>query len=177
MFMFFKSRNKFTFDKAKITPFNSYYFWGEIIRINTKGDLQRTGKKSGAQKVGLEGVMVSCMFWLGCVPRSACLAMHFFSTNGRLTRFSPVSASLCVCVLRYPVVPDSSDPTDWSPPGSSVHGSLQGRILEWLPFSSPTRIFPTQELNALTEIQGSTKLQICKQLVALGMDWGREDVG
>ena len=29
------------------------------------------------------------------------------------------------------------DPMDCSPPGSSVHGILQARILEWLPFSSP----------------------------------------
>ena len=30
------------------------------------------------------------------------------------------------------------DPTDCNPPGSSVHGILQARILEWvLPFPSP----------------------------------------
>ena len=37
-------------------------------------------------------------------------------------------------------------PVDYSPPGSSVHGFLQARILEWvaIPFS---REFPTQESN------------------------------
>ena len=35
------------------------------------------------------------------------------------------------------VVSDSlCDPTDGSPPGSSVHGSLQARILEWTAISS-----------------------------------------
>ena len=29
------------------------------------------------------------------------------------------------------------DPMDCSPPGSSVHGILQARILEWVPFPSP----------------------------------------
>ena len=29
------------------------------------------------------------------------------------------------------------DPMDCSPPGSSVHGILQARILEWLPFPPP----------------------------------------
>ena len=29
------------------------------------------------------------------------------------------------------VVSDSSDPMDCSPPGSSVHGIFQARILEW----------------------------------------------
>jgi len=26
---------------------------------------------------------------------------------------------------------------DYSPPGSSVHGTFQARILEWVPFPSP----------------------------------------
>ena len=29
------------------------------------------------------------------------------------------------------------DPVDYSPPGSSVHGILQERILKWLPFPTP----------------------------------------
>ena len=35
------------------------------------------------------------------------------------------------------VMSDSWDPMDCSPPGSSVHGILQARILEWLSFPSP----------------------------------------
>ena len=35
-----------------------------------------------------------------------------------------------------------------SPPGSSVHGISQARILEWVAISSPQGIFPTQELNS-----------------------------
>ena len=34
--------------------------------------------------------------------------------------------------------PTLCDPIDGSPPGSSVPGILQARILEWLPFPSPT---------------------------------------
>ena len=33
--------------------------------------------------------------------------------------------------------PTLCDPVDCSPPGSSVNGILQARILEWLPFPSP----------------------------------------
>ena len=36
------------------------------------------------------------------------------------------------------VVSDSCDPMDWSPPGSSVPGILQARILEWVAISSST---------------------------------------
>ena len=41
----------------------------------------------------------------------------------------------------------SVDPTDCSPPGSSAHGILQARILEWvaIPFSRGSS--PTQGLN------------------------------
>ena len=42
-----------------------------------------------------------------------------------------------VVVVSCSVVSDSCDPMDCSPPGSSVHGILQAKILEWvaIPFS------------------------------------------
>ena len=33
--------------------------------------------------------------------------------------------------------PTLSDPMDCSPPGSSVHGIFQARVLEWVPLRSP----------------------------------------
>ena len=44
---------------------------------------------------------------------------------------------VCVCVLGTQLCPTLSKPTDCSPPGSSDHGILQVRILEWvaIPFS------------------------------------------
>ena len=43
----------------------------------------------------------------------------------------------CVCVLVAELCPTLCDPMNYSPPGSSVHGILQARIMEWLaiPFS------------------------------------------
>ena len=38
------------------------------------------------------------------------------------------------------------DPMDYSPPGSSVHGNLQARILEWVATPLLQGIFPTQGL-------------------------------
>ena len=38
-------------------------------------------------------------------------------------------------------------PMDSSPPGSSVHGILQVRILEWAAMPSSRGIFPSQGLN------------------------------
>ena len=43
----------------------------------------------------------------------------------------------CVCVLVAELCPTLCDPMNYSPPGSSVHGILQARTLEWaaIPFS------------------------------------------
>ena len=44
-------------------------------------------------------------------------------------------ACVCVCVLVTLSCLTFCDPVDWRPPGSSVHGILQARILEWIPIS------------------------------------------
>ena len=56
--------------------------------------------------------------------------------------------------------PTVCDPTDCSPPGFSVHGILQARILEWIaiPFSRGTSQprFPAWQADSLPfELQGS----------------------
>ena len=39
------------------------------------------------------------------------------------------------------------DPVDCSPPGSTVHGILQARILEWVAIPFSRGVFPTQGSN------------------------------
>ena len=53
---------------------------------------------------------------------------------------SGIQKSICVCVLVAQPCLTLCDPTDCSPPGFSVHGILQPRILEWIaiPFSRGT---------------------------------------
>ena len=47
------------------------------------------------------------------------------------------NSSLCVMfMLSHQVVPNSWWPMDSNPPGSSVHGSFQARVLEWVAISS-----------------------------------------
>ena len=51
--------------------------------------------------------------------------------NGAIYSFIRVTGSYCLvlyAVLSWPIL---YDPTDYSLPGSSVHGTLQARILEW----------------------------------------------
>ena len=43
--------------------------------------------------------------------------------------------------VRCSVMPDSCDPIDCSPPGSTVHDTLQARILEWVAISCSRRFF------------------------------------
>ena len=51
----------------------------------------------------------------------------------RSSRRTPTSGLVSVTHL----CPTLCDPMDCSPPGSSVHGILQARILEWVAFPPP----------------------------------------
>ena len=50
---------------------------------------------------------------------------------------STLSKDECVCAKSLQSCPSLSDPMDCSPPGSSVPGILQARVLEWLPCPPP----------------------------------------
>ena len=63
-------------------------------------------------------------------PVSACSGHEF--CEGRAAF---LSMCVCVCVLVIQSCPILCDPMDCSPPGSSVHGSLQSRILVWVALS------------------------------------------
>ena len=52
----------------------------------------------------------------------------------RAPEVSPSIFSTCVCERLSHI--QFCDPLDWSPPGSSVHGILQARILEWVTMPS-----------------------------------------
>ena len=82
------------------------------------------------------------------------------------------SMRVCVCVYVFShsviVSADSLGPVDCSPPGSSVHGILQARILEWGFHSLLQGIFLTQGSNpSLLHLH-------CKQILyhwAIGVPW------
>ena len=59
----------------------------------------------------------------------------------------------CVCAQSCPTL---CDPMDCNLPGSSVHGILQARILEWvsIPFSNFQGNFLTQGLTRVSYIEG-----------------------
>ena len=61
---------------------------------------------------------------------------------------------LCVCVLVTQSCETLCDPINCSPPGSSVHGILQARILEWVAISFSKGSFRPRD-----RTQGSSSLQ------------------
>ena len=65
---------------------------------------------------------------------SPALAGGFFTSSTTWETFNPSSTWACA-VLSHSVVSDSRDPMDCSPPGSSVHGISQARVLEWIAVS------------------------------------------
>ena len=88
--------------------------------------------------------------------RISCTAGGFFAAEPRGSRSAYCArAVLCLVPQSYQIL---CDPVDCSPPGSSVHGILQARTLEWVampssrgssqPRSSTFQgIFPTQGSN------------------------------
>ena len=55
-----------------------------------------------------------------------------FRQVGELVNSVCVCVCVCVCVLVAQSCLTLRDPMDYSPPGSSIHGLLQARILEWV---------------------------------------------
>ena len=85
---------------------------------------------------------------------------HFPNKNRNKYRGDSVSSTkcvcVCVCVLVTQLCSTLFNPIACSPPGSSVHGILQARILEWVVISF-SGIFPTQGSNP--------SLLHCKQIL------------
>ena len=93
--------------------------------------------------------------------------------------------SVCVCVLRAQLCPTLCDPMDYSPPGSSVYGIPQAKILDRvaIPFSkgSPqprdwtrvSRVFGRQILCHwdIWDVMGSYKLLYRGDYNSVGVYW------
>ena len=60
-------------------------------------------------------------------------------------RFFTTSATCCWCCSVALVVSDFCDPMDCNPPGSSVYGILQAKILEWVAIPSSRASSPSRD--------------------------------
>ena len=95
--------------------------------------------------VGQHVLRLSCWFYLlPPVPEHSQVLVFAFWGFIFLNTFlydNSVSLLLFICS----VVSDSLRPQDCSPPGSSVHGILQARILEWITISSSRGSSPPRD--------------------------------
>ena len=64
--------------------------------------------------------------------------------------------------------PTPSDPMDWNPPGSSVHGIFQARILEWVAIAFSDSILKSRDITL------STKVLLVKAMVSPVIMYGCE---
>ena len=48
--------------------------------------------------------------------------------------------------------PTLCDPMDWSPPGSSVHGIFQARVLEWVPIAFSSNFLSSKVFRELLSL-------------------------
>ena len=110
------------------------------------------------------------MFCFGFSPLHACFPPRMASWSSPLTpNFNPTLKTELQCHLLPKTFPEPSsqdqcmkvkgesevtqscptlsDPMDWSLPGSSIHGILQARVLEWAAISFSRGIFLTQGSN------------------------------
>ena len=78
------------------------------------------------------------------------IRLTHFSVQQRIARHGKETVCVCVCAHMCSVTqscPPDCDPTDCSPPGYSVHGIFQARILEQVAISFASRFFLTQGSN------------------------------
>ena len=66
-----------------------------------------------------------------------------------ISRLNVIPIVICTCMHAQSLIRVLlfANPMNYSPPGSSVHGILQARILEWATMPSPRGIFLTQGSN------------------------------
>ena len=101
--------------------------------------------------------------WLRITIDSAIKYVQMFSSDDLLVNsgwfaifyFSVVtSLNTCVHVQLLQSCPSLCDPLDCNPPGFSVHGILQARILEWVVMPSSRRSSQPRDITQMSFIAG-----------------------
>ena len=96
----------------------------------------------------------------GSIPLNFSKCLHESMSSVLLQYFSDHTCLLCVVLCLVAQSWTLCNPMDYSPPGASVHGILQARILGWVAMPS-SRVFPLYILlNLYTELN-NCPLKIC----------------
>ena len=85
----------------------------------------------------------ACNLWLSSPFIQFMITQSIYSPIS--TCFAWIRLLVCVCVLVTQSCPTLCNPVDCSPPGSSVHGILQARMLEWVAVLLPRGSFQPRD--------------------------------
>ena len=104
-------------------------------------------------------MLLSCFFDSSCFQREVCwlcFLIYLFVYNVPFlpAAFKIFSLSLKVKMLVIQSRPTLCDRVDYSPPGSSVHGILQARALEWVTISFSRGSFQPKDWRQVSGIAG-----------------------
>ena len=113
----------------------------------------------------VDSLIVSYQCWTELGPNKA-NPVWYILTNDSLCLVTQSCQTLC-------------DPTDCSSPGSSVHGILQARILEWIAISFPgllsdPGIEPSSPVSQADSLPSETVGKPCQWLLRYGNIWTLE---
>ena len=92
-----------------------------------------------------------------CVCQVYCINGLGYFHSKEFNDWFPLKSSfvcVCVCVLVAQLYPTLCNCMDWSPPGSSIHGILQARILEWVARLSSRGSSQLRDWNQVSHIAG-----------------------
>ena len=143
-----------TFNESRHTQKVTYFLWFRFHKMSTVGKSLGTRRRSVISDPWVRKIpggghgnpfQYSCLknpmdrrAWWAIVHR----VTQSWTRLKRLSTAQPfvtsyimyvcVCTRACVCVRSLQSCPTLCDPMDYSPPGSSVHGILQARILEWV---------------------------------------------
>ena len=107
----------------------------DTAQLKSPGKRERGGAGAEAARAGGEGTAARRQWTVGTCS----------DTNRRSTRRPGSPRPLPACVLSHSSSVRLCDPVDCSPPGSSVHGILQARILEWVAMPSSRGSSPPRD--------------------------------
>ena len=131
-------------DRLVITPLTDRW-WKDSMIPQPLSPLPPTFSFSpGAQRILTDGLFYTKLFEIRCFELYPCIFTGDLGGLWLKQTLVPLPSilqklslnGLCCCFSVAQPCPTLCDPMDSSPPGSSVHGIFQARILEWVTTSS-----------------------------------------
>ena len=123
--------------------------WYYLHKIRQLKSSQNTYKRMDYLLTTWQNIFVYEYLLILLILYNSIYSHHMFPTHKVLSWFSTSYVSVKVLVAQSFLTP--YDPIDCSPPGSSAHGILQARILEWPAAQFQKNKWPNQKMGQRTK--------------------------